>query len=132
MTQNILQVEVVTPQKVLVEDQAGYVTIPGIMGELGILPGHVPLLTEIKSGVLSYRVNGQTKQVAVHHGYAQVFKDRVTVLGKVAELAEDLDSERAKAAFLKAEENMKKDDQDENALQAKLMRSLTRQQLSSK
>ena len=131
-----LQIEVVTPQKILYEETASYVTIPGVMGELGILPGHVPLLTEITSGILSFTSGGSEKKIAIHHGFAQVFKDKITVLGKVAELADDLDISRALEAQQKAEDKLKSissdTSEDVEVLGAKILRSLTRQQMYKK
>ena len=105
MGQN-LTLEVVTPEKVLLETEADYVTVPGSIGELGILPGHIPLLTSLKSGVLSYRLAGTAKKLAVHHGYAEVCKDRITVLATCVELREDIDVQRAVAGRQKAEQEL--------------------------
>jgi len=132
MADNMLKLEIVTPEEVLVEEEASYVTIPGVMGELGILPSHVPLLTEIKSGVLSYKVGSSEKKVAIHHGFAQVFQDKISVLSKVAELSENIDIKRAQEAFKKADDKMKSSEADINVQHAKLMRSLTRQEITKK
>ena len=131
---NKLQLEVVTAEKILFSTEADYVTIPGIVGELGILAGHLPVLTGLSSGVLTY-VNGkEEKHVAVHYGFAEVFADKVTILAKVAEVAEDIDVERAKTAAEKASAKLDAGDLDLDAdvLQAKLFRSLTRQSAHGK
>ena len=75
-----LQIEVVTPRQVLFSAEADYVTIPGVVGELGILPGHLPILTEMKEGALKYKKDGSEKEVQVKSGYAEVLKDKITVL----------------------------------------------------
>lgn len=105
MSQN-LTLEVVTPEKVLLETTADYVTIPGSIGELGILSGHIPLLTSLKSGVLSYKSGGTEKKFAVHYGYAEVCNDKVTVLATRAEASEDIDVATAKADQQKAEQEL--------------------------
>ncbi len=105
MSQN-LTLEVVTPEKVLLETTADYVTVPGSIGELGILAGHIPLLTSLKSGVLSYKSDGAEKKFAVHFGYAEVCQDKITVLATQAEASEDINLENAKANQQKAEQEL--------------------------
>ncbi len=105
MSQN-LTLEVVTPEKVLLETTADYVTIPGSIGELGILPGHIPLLTSLKSGILSYRLAGAEKKFAVHFGYAEVCQNKITVLTPQAEASEDINWENSKADQQKAEKEL--------------------------
>lgn len=78
-----LYLEVVTPQKVLITTEADTVVIPGIVGELGVLPGHIPILTELKEGVLTYKTGGKTQEVKIKSGYAEVIKDNITVLASV-------------------------------------------------
>ena len=132
MADNLI-LEVVTPQSTLLSTEADYVTIPGIVGELGVLAGHIPLLTSLKSGVLSYKKDSEEKKVAIHYGYAEISKDKITVLAKIAELGENIDLDRTKDAHKRAEENLVKIDdkikesQRVAALESKLMRSLTRQ-----
>ncbi len=132
MNQN-LSVEIVTPQRVLIEAEADYVTIPGELGELGVLPGHIPLLTNLQSGVLVYKSGSSEKKLAIHKGYAEVCNDKITILAKTAELAEEIDLERAKSAQQKAEQDldlaMKETDQLElvSELQQKISRSIARQ-----
>lgn len=136
----MLKLEIVTPQRLLLTTEADYVTIPGIVGELGILPGHLPVLTEVKSGSLSYIHQGNTVKIAVHHGYAEVLEDKVTLLVKMAENAEEIDVDRAKTAQQKAESNLvtvgKASDADKGnmirTLEYKLLRSIARQQTAEK
>jgi F-type H+-transporting ATPase subunit epsilon len=98
-----LALEIVTPERPLVRETVAEVALPGTEGELGILPGHTPLLTTLKVGVLWYR-QGETKHyVAVSQGFAEVLPDRVTVLAQGAERAEDIDVARAEAAKQRAE-----------------------------
>lgn len=127
-----LNIEIVTPQSVLLSTEADYVTIPGELGELGILPGHIPLLTNLQSGVLTYRKGGNEEKVAVHYGYAEVCKDRITILAKTAELKEEIDLERSDLALKKAQEKLKSiiNDVDKidrvELLQMKVRRAITR------
>jgi len=103
-----IKIEVVTPERRVVDDQATAVTIPGATGYLGILPGHAPLITEMKVGQLAYlNAQGTEKRLAVAWGFAEVLPDKVTVLAEVAERAEDIDRERAASAKARAEEALK-------------------------
>jgi F-type H+-transporting ATPase subunit epsilon len=101
-----LTLEIVTPERPLVRETVDEVTLPGVEGELGILPGHTPLLTVLKVGVLMYRRGEDRQYVAVAHGFAEALADRVTVLAQVAEKAEDIDVAKAKAALERAEQRL--------------------------
>ena len=133
MRQN-LTLEVITPKQVLLETTADYVTIPGSIGELGILAGHIPLLTSLKSGVLRYRSFGAVKKYAVHYGYAEVCNDKITVLAAQAEAGEEIDVEKAKAARQQAEQELAKvikgaaDRADIERLQKTILKTTTRQE----
>lgn len=98
-----LALEIVTPERPLVRETVDEVALPGTEGELGVLPGHTPLLTTLKVGVLWYRQGEARHYVAVSQGFAEVLSDRVTVLAQVAERAEDIDVARAEAAKQRAE-----------------------------
>ncbi len=136
MSQN-LTLEVVTPKQIILETEAEYVTIPGEMGELGILPSHIPLLTNLQSGVLSYKNSGVEKKIAVHFGYAEVCQDKITILANQAELAENIDLEGAKSDQEKAEaelaEVLKDSDKIDlaNDLQQQIKIAVSRQNAAS-
>jgi F-type H+-transporting ATPase subunit epsilon len=98
-----LALEIVTPERPLVRETVAEVALPGTEGELGVLPGHTPLLTTLKVGVLWYRQGEQRHYVAISRGFAEVLPDRVTVLAQLAERAEDIDVKRAEAAKQRAE-----------------------------
>ena len=102
------QLEIVTPEKMVVRDTAEEMQIPGKNGYLGILPGHAPLVTELAVGEISYRNGGTTHYLAVAWGFAEVLPDRVTVLAETAERAEDIDLQRAREAKQHAEEDLGK------------------------
>ena len=101
-----LTLEIVTPERPLVRETVDEVTLPGAEGELGILPGHTPLLTTLKVGVLSYRKGEERSYVAIAYGFAEALADRVTVLAQVAERAEEIDVTKAKAALERAEQRL--------------------------
>jgi F-type H+-transporting ATPase subunit epsilon len=103
-----LALEIVTPERPLVRETVDEIALPGSGGELGVLPGHTPLLTTLKVGVLWYRQGEAKHYVAVSEGFAEVLADRVTVLAQVAERAEDIDVARAEAAKQRAELRLSK------------------------
>lgn len=102
------QLEIVTPERLLVKTAAEEIIIPGMSGYLGVLPGHAPLITGLKVGEIAYRGEGEVKRLAVAWGFAEVLPDRVTVLAEIAEKAEEIDVARAQAAKQKAEDALKK------------------------
>ena len=100
-----LRLEVVTPFRTVLNEEVNSVTLPGIEGEMGILPEHVPLLTTLDAGIMSYvNGNGKTQAIAVHWGYAQVDGNNVRVLAELAETAHEIDLPRAQEAEKKAKE----------------------------
>jgi F-type H+-transporting ATPase subunit epsilon len=104
---NHLNLEVVTPHRTVLVEDVDSVTLPGIEGELGILPEHIPLLTTLDTGIVSYSSSGKTQTIAVHWGYAQVEGNSVRVLAELAETAAEIDLERAKDAENKAKETLR-------------------------
>ena len=96
-----LKLQVVTPTRTVVDSEADSVELPGEMGYLGILPGHTPLITVLKTGVLAYRNGAVDRTLAIAAGFAEISNDAVTVL---ADSAEEPAAERERA---KAEEELK-------------------------
>jgi len=99
-----LKLEVVTPERQLVDEQVAEVTLPGKDGYMGILPGHAALLSELGIGFLTYNMSGRRRQLAVHGGFLEVLEDHVRVLAGAAERAEEIDIERARQALRRAQE----------------------------
>ena len=129
------QVEVVTPERKVVDDRATEMQIPGKSGYLGILPGHAPLITELAVGEIGYKdEKGQIKRLAVAWGFAEVLPNKVTILAEVAEKAEEIDVPRAQKAKEAAEAALKapKPDADTHALESELQRAQTRISVAEK
>jgi len=101
-----LQLEIVTPERLVEKDTVEEVQIPGKNGYLGILPGHAPLITELGIGEIIYQVDRLTRRIAVAWGFAEVLPDKVTILAEAAERATDIDIERARKAKQRAEERL--------------------------
>jgi F-type H+-transporting ATPase subunit epsilon len=108
MQPDAIQLVIVTPERQLLSERVVEVTLPGADGELGVLPGHAPLITELGIGELRYRTAGgaMSDPIAVIRGFAEVLQDRVSVLAETAERAEEIDIERAKAALERAEKRI--------------------------
>jgi F-type H+-transporting ATPase subunit epsilon len=100
------QLEIVTPEKMVVRDQAEEMQIPGKDGYLGILPGHAPLITELAVGEITYRKGSYTHHLSVAWGFAEVLPGKVTVLAETAERPEDIDTKRAQEAKQRAESKL--------------------------
>ena len=109
-----IQLEIVTPERLVINDAVEYIEIPGETGYLGVLPGHAPLITELAPGELTYRNGNQTKRLAVAWGFAEVLQTKVTILAESAEKAEEIDTGRAEAAKRKAEAELQKAGLDGN------------------
>ncbi|MEP6920583.1 MAG: F0F1 ATP synthase subunit epsilon [bacterium] len=93
-----LQLDVVTPERRVLSESVDMTTLPGLGGELGILPGHTPLISQLQTGVLSYTKDGKTFQLHVSGGFIEVRDDHVSVLAEIAERPEEIDAARARLA----------------------------------
>jgi F-type H+-transporting ATPase subunit epsilon len=99
-----LSLEVATPERSLVREQVSDLQVPGKEGYMGILPGHAPLLGMLGIGVLTYVWEGKKRYLSIHQGFLEVLEDHVRVLADVAERAEEIDVQRARAALQRAQE----------------------------
>ncbi len=128
------ELEIVTPEKLVVKDVAEEAQIPGKNGYLGILPGHAPLITELAVGEISYRIGGMEKHVSVAWGFAEVLPDKVTILAETAERPDEIDVARAERAKQRAEQELKSGapDLDYDGLQAAIERADTRIDVAKK
>ena len=102
-----LFLEVVTPQKAVVSEEAQLVVAPGSEGEFGVLKGHTTFLTSLKTGMLRYQdTSGKDRYLFVNGGFAEVLPDKVTILAESAELKNDIDAARAEQAKKRAEDRL--------------------------
>ncbi len=134
MLPDSLTLQVVTPERQLIEEAGvSEVQLPGLDGYLGILPGHAPLLTELGIGQLSYRKGKDTYFATAIRGFAEVLPDRVAILAEIAERAEEIDVNRARAARERTEKLMARGaDVDWDRATASLQRALMRLQVAAK
>ncbi|HEC62594.1 MAG TPA: F0F1 ATP synthase subunit epsilon [bacterium] len=102
-----IRCEIVSQDRMVFEGDVDIVVVPGVSGEMGILPNHAPLLSTLKFGVLRVRYKGQEQAFTVAGGIIEVQPDFVTVLADASENVEEIDVERAEAARRRAEEIIK-------------------------
>ena len=128
-----LHLQIVTPDKQLVNEDADQVQIPGKSGYLGILPGHAPLLSELMPGEIMYSRGGKTQYIAVSWGFVEVLPEKVTILADAAERPEDINVKRAQEAKARAEETLRqaKPDTDYDAALWALRRAEARLQVAA-
>jgi F-type H+-transporting ATPase subunit epsilon len=128
------QLEIVTPEKMVVRDVAEEMQIPGKDGYLGILPGHAPLITELAVGEITYRKENQTHRLSVAWGFAEVLPGKVTILAETAERADEIDERRAHEAKQRAESHLATCNTEEEFKRAvgDLKRAATRLEVAAK
>jgi F-type H+-transporting ATPase subunit epsilon len=129
-----LDLQIVTPDRLLVEEQVDEVEIPGAEGYFGVLPGHTPLLAALAVGEMWYRKGQERTYLSIAYGFAEVLPDRVTILARLAERAEDIDAERAESARRRAEERLAhpRSDIDYERARAALTKAMARLQVSAR
>ncbi len=132
MAEKVL-LKLVTPSRLLLEQEVDEVTVPGTLGELGVLPNHITFLTTLDIGEMGYKAGADRVRLALSGGYTEVLNNEMTVLANTAEYADEIDVERAQSARERAEKKMEElnpEDQDFIATQAALRRALVRIQVA--
>jgi F-type H+-transporting ATPase subunit epsilon len=104
------KLEIVTPEKKVVDTTAEEMQIPGKNGYLGILPGHAPLITELAVGEITFRESSGEQRLAVAWGFAEVLPDKVTILAETAERPAEIDVARAEKSKARAEQMLSSGD----------------------
>jgi F-type H+-transporting ATPase subunit epsilon len=134
-----LTLEIVTPDRALLQQEVDEVVVPGSEGEFGVLPGHTPMLSTLKIGELWYRQGQEKHYLAIAFGFVEVLPDRVTVLAQVGERAQEIDVQRAERAKQRAEQRLSQAqphltqvDFDIERARIALMKSLLRLQVASR
>jgi len=125
---DLVRFEIITGERVVYAADVESVTLPGVEGELTVLPRHAPLLTMLKPGELVVRRGGEEVTMAVSGGFLEVMPDKVVVLADTAERAEEIDIARAEAARRRAEESLRRAVTEEDLARARaaLQRALVR------
>ena len=123
---NTLKLEIVTPDAKTYSEDVEMVTLPGVEGEMGIFPMHVPLMTQIVAGEISVRKDGREQYLAVGDGFVEITGDHVAVMTDMAIKAENIDEAKAEEARRRAEARLaeKLDEADAAMVSAALAHSL--------
>ncbi len=121
-----LKLEIVTPEAKIYSENVEMVTLPGVQGEMGIYPMHIPLMTQVSAGEICARKNGQDHFLAVGDGFAEITGERVAILTDMAIKADDIDEQKAEEARKRAEARLaeKLSDEENATVQAALLNSL--------
>ena len=128
-----IELQIVTPDKLLVREQVDEVEIPGTEAYFGVLPGHTPMLASLAVGEMWYRKGPEKTYLSLAYGFAEVLPDRVTILAQLAERAEDIDIARAEEAKRRAEARLvQAKDIDYERARTALVKSLARLQVASR
>ena len=123
-----LTLEVVTPDGLLMRDEVDSVQAPGSEGSFGVLPGHIPMLTTLGAGEITYRQGAETGHIVCLFGFCEVLPDRVHILAEGGERAAEIDVARAEKARVRAAERMKmvKDEEGFKEAQADYVKAVAR------
>ncbi len=131
-----MKLQVVTPHEREVDQEVDSVSLPGTLGEMTILPGHIALVSNLEVGVLTFEVGGKPTQVAINRGFVEVLDDQITVLSETCEEPDEIDVERAEVARDRAQERLGKSASDDQVDVARaeyaLRRALARLQAAGK
>ena len=129
-----IDLQIVTPDKLIVREKVDEVEIPGSEGYFGVLPGHTPLLALLGAGELWYRQGQEKHYLAIAFGFAEVQPEQVTILAQIAERPEEIDTARAEAAKKRAEERVARPTADIDFERARIamLKALIRLQVASR
>lgn len=128
-----LTIEIVTPTSQYLENEVEYLRAPGVDGLFGVMVGHVPAIIALDSGEIAIDQNGSRKYLATSGGYAEIHRDEVTLIVETAELANEIDVERARAAAERAKDRLSREEGvDVIRAQAALERANNRLQVAGR
>lgn len=135
MTDNkLFQLEIISPDRIFFQGEADMIELKTTEGDIGILKGHIPLTAVIAPGIIKIKNAGETKEAALHNGFIEVLKEKVTIMAEACEWPDEIDINRANEAKIRAERRLKGADGEINETRAELAlrRSLTRLELAQR
>ncbi len=100
------QLRIVTPERVFYEGEVEMVEFNTTEGQIGVLPGHIPMTVIVKPGILTITEAEETKEAALHAGFAEILPDKITILAEIVEWPDEIDEERAELALQRARERI--------------------------
>lgn len=128
---DIFEVQIITPERVFYQGQAGMVELTTVEGDMGVYPNHIPLTAVIAPGIVTITEADEKKKCAVHAGFVEILPDKVTILAEVAEWPDEIDVNRARQAEDRARERLAAKDTNLDVMRAELAlkRALVRQDI---
>ena len=129
MAEMSFKLNIIEPDGVFYEGEIDMLEFNTTEGEIGVLPGHIPMTVIIKPGIVTiYETGKDEKKAAVHAGFAEILQDKVTILAEIAEWPEEIDTERAEAAYERAQERLQQKDPGTDMVRAEaaLLRAMAR------
>ncbi len=122
------KLRIITPDRVFYEGEADMVEFNTTEGEIGVLPGHIPMTVIVKPGILTITEAEGTKEAALHSGFAEILPGAITILAEIIEWPDEIDEQRAEAAMKRAEEHLRNKTSDTDVTRAEfaLLRALAR------
>ena len=123
-----LQLRIITPDRHFYEGEAEMVEFNTTEGQIGVLPGHIPMTVILKPGILKIYESENDKEAALHAGFAEILPDKITILAEIVEWPEEIDVQRAESARERAEERLRTQAPDIEVMRAEiaLQKALTR------
>lgn len=134
MAEQMFNVKIISPNRIFYEGRATMIELNTTDGEIGVYAGHVPTTLILRPGIMTITSPEEKLEAAVHAGFVEILKDRVTVMAEIAEWPDEIDENRAEAAKERAEKRLKEHGEDTNILRAEiaLQKSLVRLRVSKK
>ncbi len=131
MAKNLVDVEIITPDRIFYTGEATMIEFNTTEGEIGVYPNHIALTTVIAPGIVTISTEEEQVKAAVHAGFAEILPDKVTLLAEIAEWPDEIDVKRAQAAEERARERLEKKDANLDVMRAEiaLKKALVRQNL---
>ena len=128
MADKSFQLRIITPERVFYEGEVEMVEFNTTEGEIGVLPGHIPLTVIIKPGILHIYEADVEKTAALHSGFVEILPERITILAEIIEWPEEIDAKRAEAAMQRAEERLRSRTPETDVMRAEtaLLRAIAR------
>ncbi|MCR4896288.1 MAG: ATP synthase F1 subunit epsilon [Lachnospiraceae bacterium] len=120
MADKVMKLRIITPERVFYEGEAQMVEFNTTEGEIGVLPGHIPMTVIVAPGILRIHEEDETKNAALHSGFAEILPDMISVLAEVVEWPDEIDRERADAALKRAQERIRAKDEDLDLARAEI------------
>lgn len=120
MADKTFNLQIISPTRIFYDDQIDMVEMKTSEGEIGVLPGHIPLTAILEPGILHIKKDGATRDAAMHDGFVQIQKDKVTILAESCEWPEEIDIHRAQEAKERAECRLKSGKKEVDMLRAEL------------